>query len=145
MSESEQFCTLFIGEYRCAVSVLSVIEVLSGQRLTPIPLAPVTVAGLLNLRGQILTVLDLRASLLEPGHQVSESPMTMVLERDGQPLAFLVDAIGDVIRPSYDELLPLPETIPIRLRRLAVAVIHQGDLITLVLDTERIAMAGCAA
>jgi purine-binding chemotaxis protein CheW len=145
MSESEQFCTLFIGEYRCAVSVLSVLEVLSCQRLTPIPLAPSTVAGLLNLRGQILTVLDLRASLLDPGYQLSESPMILVLERDGQPLAFLVDAIGDVIRPSSDELLPPPETIPPRLRRLTAAVIHQGDLITLVFDAERVAQAGCAA
>lgn len=145
MEELEQFCTIFIGGYRCAVSVLRVIEVLSCQRLTPIPLSPVTVAGLLNLRGQILTVLDLRASLLDPGDQVNESPMTVVLERDGQPLAFLVDAIGDVIRPTTDELLPLPETIPTHLRRLAAAVIHQGDLVTLVLDVERIALAGCAA
>lgn len=139
MSESEQFCTFLIGEFRCALPVASVLEVHAHQRLTPVPLAPETVAGLLNLRGQILTVLDLRRHVLERSETLSAEPMTLVLDRDGQPVAVLVDTIGDVVRCRSGALLPAPETIPRRLRSLTRAVIHDGDLVTLVFDPAAVA------
>ncbi|WP_298347023.1 chemotaxis protein CheW [Ferrimicrobium sp.] len=142
MGESEQFCSFLIGEYRCAVPMDHITEVLAPQHLTPVPIAPSTVAGLLNLRGQILTVLDLRASLLGLGAPSSSEPMVLVLERANQLFALLVDAIGDVLRAASGDLLGTPETIPVPFRRLTTAVIRQGDVITLVLDAERIAQAG---
>jgi len=134
VSESEQLCTFLIGEYRCALPVQSVLEVLAQQQLAPVPLAPPVVAGLLNLRGQILTVLDLRRIIIDPTESLAPEPMTIVLDRQGQPVALLVDAIGDVLRCERDQLLESPETIDPRLREGTMAIIHQEDVITLVLD-----------
>lgn len=145
MGESEQFCSFLIGEYRCAVPMDHITEVLAPQHLTPVPAAPSTVAGLLNLRGQILTVLDLRASLLGVARPPGGDPMVLVLERGTQLFALLVDAIGDVLRAVSEELLPTPETIPLSFRKLTAAVIQQGDTITLVLDAQHVAQAGATA
>src|SRR5262249_44682855 len=97
MAERRQFCTFFLDGMHFGVDVHKVQEVVPYQEMTRVPLAPPTVRGLLNLRGQIVTGIDLRRRLELPERPADDRPMNVVLRGEDSPVSFLVDAIGEVI------------------------------------------------
>src|SRR5579872_755100 len=92
-----QFCTFFLDGLRFGVDVQKVQEVVPYQEMTRVPLAPPTVRGLLNLRGQIVTGIDLHRRLELTERPAESLPMNVVLRDEGSPVSFLVDEIGEVI------------------------------------------------
>ena len=94
MNNPTQYCTFYVGGLFLGVDVLSVQEVLRASPLSKVPLAPPTVEGLLNLRGQIVTTIDLRRRLGFDGH-----------------VSLLVDAVGDVIEVTDESFEAPPETL----------------------------------
>src|SRR3954453_7113159 len=97
MAERRQFCSFFLDGLRFGVDVQKVQEVVSYQEMTRVPLAPPTVRGLLNLRGQIVTGIDLRRRLDLPDRPAEHRPMNVVLRGEDSPVSLLVDEIGEVI------------------------------------------------
>ena len=98
-----QYCTFVLDGHLFGVPVSSVQEVLRAQALTSVPLAPLEVAGLLNLRGQIVTSLELRARLgLRPRPADAPSVNVVVKTADGNAVSLVVDEIGDVIEPPRE-------------------------------------------
>jgi purine-binding chemotaxis protein CheW len=135
MAERRQFCTFFLDGLRFGVDVQKVQEVVPYQEMTRVPLAPPTVRGLLNLRGQIVTGIDLRRRL-ELGERTAEGlPMNVVLRGEDSPVSFLVDEIGEVIDVAADAKERPPETLTGRGRELIEAVYPLADELLLVLDT----------
>lgn len=132
-----QYCTFRLEGHLFGVPVSGVQEVLRAQDLTSVPLAPAEVAGLINLRGQIVTALDLRTRLrldpLEPG-----SPQVFVVVRtaDGHAVSLVVDEIGDVLAPSAESFEAPPETVPGEIRPLLTGVCKLADELMLALDIE---------
>jgi purine-binding chemotaxis protein CheW len=137
MSTSQQYCTFHLGPLFLGVEVLKVQEVIRRQTMTRVPLAPAAVSGLINLRGQIVTAIDLRQRLGLPDRPADREPMNVVVRTDEGVVSLLVDEIGDVIEPSGDTFERPPETLDERARSLVRGVYKLPDRLLLVFDTER--------
>ena len=134
MSEGEarQLCTFSLGELCLSLPVEDVQEVLCAQALTRIPLSPPAVRGLINLRGQIVTALDLRTVLgMQEGPRSTE-PMNLVLRGEG--FSLLVDEIGDVIGVDGETGEEPPATLREGLRRVCSTVFKLEDHLLVELD-----------
>jgi purine-binding chemotaxis protein CheW len=137
MGERRQFCSFFLDDLRFGVDVRKVQEVVPYQEMTRVPLAPATVRGLLNLRGQIITGIDLRRRLELPERSSERLPMNVVLRGEDCPVSFLVDEIGEVIEVDADAGEPPPDTLRGRVRELIQRVYSLPDELLLVLDTAK--------
>ena len=137
MAQRRQFCTFFLDGLRFGVDVQKVQEVVPYQEMTRVPLAPATVRGLLNLRGQIVTGIDLRRRLELPQGPAGTLPMNVVLRGEDSPVSFLVDEIGEVIEVPADACEPPPETLQPRVRELIQGVYPLAGELLLVLDTAK--------
>lgn len=134
---TKQYCTFFVNGLFFGVEVLNVQEVLRYQQMTRVPLAPVTVQGLINLRGQIVTAIDLRHRLELPGRADGELPMNVVVRGEDGAVSLLVDEIGDVVEIDDDIFENPPETLRGIARELIKGVYKLKERLLLVLDTER--------
>lgn len=136
-AEGRQFCTFELGRWLFGVPVLSVQEVLREQAMTTVPLAPPAVRGLINLRGQIVTAVDLRRRLgLEAG-PADRPSMNVVIRTTTGPVSLLVDEIGDVLDVEGALLEAPPETIPANVRDLIAGIHKLKNQLLLLLDTEK--------
>ncbi len=106
-----QFCTFYLGDHFFGVPVAHVQEVIRHQEMTRIPLAQREVRGLINLRGQIVTALDLRQCLGLDPRDPEARPMNVVVRTEEGPLSCLVDVIGDVLTVDDELFEEAPDTI----------------------------------
>ncbi len=138
MSDDAQYCTFRLGSLFFGVEVTKVQEVIRYQEMTPIPLAQRTVSGLINLRGQIVTAIDLRRVLEFEDRPADERPMNVVIRTDEGAVSLLVDRIGDVMHVDSDSFERVPDTITGVARDLVLGAYKLPDTLLLVLDTDRI-------
>ncbi|WP_148574232.1 chemotaxis protein CheW [Nocardioides caldifontis] len=135
---SHQYCTFVLDGHLFGVPVASVQEVLKQQEVTPVPLASREVSGLINLRGQIVTTIDLRARLGLSAREAGSSSVSVVVRAaDGGPVSLVVDQIGDVLEAEESLLEPPPDTVPHEVRELVMGICKLDDRLMLLLDTER--------
>ncbi|MCA9726379.1 MAG: chemotaxis protein CheW [Candidatus Eisenbacteria bacterium] len=134
---SQQFCTFKLDGHLFGVEVLHVQEVIRFQEMTRVPLAPGAVNGLINLRGQIVTAIDLRARFGMASRRPNQLPMNVIIRTDDGAVSFLVDEIGDVFDVGDDALESPPQTIDGEARELIRGVYKLNDGLLLALDTER--------
>jgi purine-binding chemotaxis protein CheW len=140
---TKQFATFRVGDMFMGIELSSVQELMRYQEMASVPLAPLAVEGLINLRGQIVTALDMRRILGIPRMENAESlPMNIIVHSDGGPVSLLVDEICDVIDVSPDAATPLPENLPASQRTLLKAVYQLGSSLLLVLNTDQVVLAG---
>lgn len=133
-----QLCTFFLDGVLFGVDVAQVQEVIRAQPMTPVPLAPAAVRGLINLRGQIVTAIDMRTQL---GVEAAEQAPTNVVVRSGESItSLLVDEIGDVVEVESGLFEPPPQTLPRRTRALIKGVYKLDPRLLLLLDIERAAV-----
>lgn len=137
MTPSRQLCTFHVAGLFLGLDVLSVQEVLRARELARVPLAPPTIDGLLNLRGQIVSAIDLRRRLGFPGREPDAVPMFMIVRTlDGQ-VALLVDTVGDVVEVAPDTFEAPPETVPAAVRTLITGVHKLPQRLLHILDPEQ--------
>ena len=137
MSNTEQFCTFFLGPLFLGVEVERVQEVIRFQNMTAVPLAPKEISGLINLRGQIVAALDLRRRLGMADRDADKQPMNVVIRTEDGALSLLVDEIGDVLEASEDSFERPPDTLTGESRQLIRGVHKLKDQLLLILDTEQ--------
>jgi purine-binding chemotaxis protein CheW len=137
MAGEQQFATFFVDGLFFGVEVLKVQEVIRYQAMTHVPLAPREVQGLINLRGQIVTALDLRRRLTLAARPQDALPMNVVVRTDDGAVSLLVDEIGDVVEVSEEQFEQPPETIAGVARELIRGVYKLRDRLLLILDTEK--------
>jgi len=137
MTNTKQFCTFFVNDLFFGVEVLKVQEVIRYQGMTRVPLAPATIQGLINLRGQIVTAIDLRRRLELPPRDAEELPMNVVVRSDDGAVSLLVDEIGDVVEIQDDIYEQPPETLKGVARELVQGVYKLKEQLLLILDTEK--------
>jgi len=136
---AQVFLTLTVGGKPCAVPALSVRDVLGPQTITRIPLAPPEVAGSLNLRGRIVTAIDLRRRLnLPPREAGAPRPMSIVVEQNGELYSLLSDAVGDVVPLAAKDAAPNPPTLDPLWAAVSRGVHRQDGRLLIVLDVERV-------
>ena len=131
-----KLCTFRLQGLLFGIAADAVQEVLRAQPITPLPLAPPEVAGLINLRGQIVPALDLRRRLGLPLHHEDAPPSNLVLHGRSGPVSLLIEEIGDVIEIGGQAVEPVPDTVDGRLRRLVSGVCPLADGLLLLLDGE---------
>lgn len=148
MTHTSQFCTFYLDKLLFGVELKGVQEVIRSLEMTRVPLAPEVVSGLINLRGQIVTAVDLRRRLeLEPA-PVGARPMNVVVRSEDGSVSLLVDEIGDVVEVEEDTFEPPPETLRGSIRVMILGVHKLNDRLMHVLDIDKacqMAAAGEAA
>jgi purine-binding chemotaxis protein CheW len=137
MAHDGQFCTFYVNGLYFGLEVTCIQEVIRYQPLTVVPLTTGLIAGLINLRGQIVTALDLRYRLGLPPRGTDERPINVVVRTPDGPVSLLVDEIGDVIGVDGDTFEPTPETLSIEARELIRGAYKLKGRLLLVLDAGR--------
>ena len=138
MTRVKQLCTFVLGDLSFGVEVMKVQEVLRYQAMTRVPLAPGMVRGLINLRGQIVTAIDVRARFGLPRLSDTREPMNVVLCAGDGVVSLLVDEIGDVLEVHEVDFERPPETLPAVFRDVVVGVYKLEHRLLLLLDVDRI-------
>ena len=137
MAQPHQFCTFYLDKLMFGVELQKVQEVMRYLELTPIPLAPDVVSGLMNLRGQIVTAVDLRRRLELPNRPNDMLPMNVVIRSADGAVSLLVDEIGDVVEVDDDSFERPPETLQGKVREVILGVHKLDKHLLHVLDTDK--------
>ncbi|MDQ8162753.1 MAG: chemotaxis protein CheW [Gemmatimonadota bacterium] len=139
MADGTQYCTFWVGSLYLGTDVHRVQEVMRTLEMTPVPLAPPAVRGLINLRGQIVTAIDLRRRLGLPERPDGQEPMNVVMRTDDGAVSLLVDEIGDVIEVNEAAFEPPPDTLKGEARALIKGVYKLNGQLLLILDSVKTA------
>ena len=135
-----QYCTFELGPLLLGVEARHVQEVLRAQPVTPVPLAPDFVRGLMNLRGQIALVIDLRKRLDAQEDPSASRPINVLLHTKGGLVSIQTDRIGDVLTAESESIDSVPDTLQGRAREVLVGALRLPERLLLLLDPERIAV-----
>jgi len=137
MASEQRFSTFYLDGLYFGVEVERVQEVLRHQPTTAVPLASAVIGGLINLRGQIVTALDLRQRLGLAKRVGDEEAMNVVVRTDDGAVSLLVDEIGDVVEVRDELFESPPDTVKGEARELVRGVYKLKERLLLVLNTER--------
>ncbi len=141
-TQAKQFCTFYVEGRFFGVDVTRVQEVIRYQEMTRVPLASAVISGLINLRGQIVTAIEMRARLGLPARRADQLPMNVVVRTAEGPVSLLVDEIGDVLEVDERTLDRVPETMPAEAKTLVSGVHKLERQLLLVLDADRAVAVG---
>ncbi len=133
-----EYVTMFIDDQIFGIPVLQVQDVLSPQKITRVPLAPKEVAGSLNLRGRIVTAIDVRTRLGLSLYDKTEKKMSVVVDFNGEFYSLIVDQVGEVMSLSTSDYEKTPATLDDRWREVANGVYRLKDRLMIVLDVKRL-------
>ncbi len=132
--ETQDFVTFVIAGQLFGIPVLKVQDVLSAHRITRIPLAPPEIAGSLNLRGRIVTALDVRRRLGLPDREDQMECMSIVVEHENELYSLMVDTVGEVLALSGSDFERNPPTLDARFREYSDGIYRLDDKLLVVLD-----------
>ena len=138
MAPKRQYATFYLDNMFFGIEVLKVQEVLRYQEMTRVPLAPSSIEGLINLRGQIVTAVDMRRVLKLRPRNPDSYPMNMVVRSDDGAVSLLVDEIGDVVEPPANSYELAPETMHPEQREVVDGVYKLDGKLLLILNTDRV-------
>lgn len=129
--------TFTLGDLLFGVDVAAVQEVIRPQTMTPVPLAADAVGGLINLRGQVVTAVDLRRRLDLPAVEGQQPSMNVVVRTAGGAVSLLVDTIGDVVETDEADFEQPPETLAGRAREVVLGAYKLEGRLLLAIDVDR--------
>ncbi len=135
---NRQYATFYIADHFLGVEVEKVQEVFAAQEIAPVPLSSPIIAGLINLRGEIVTAMDLRVRLGFPPFPEGAQAMSVVIRTPDGPVNLLVDQIGDVIEVASNLFEPPPETLNSRLGSVVEGVYKLEGGLFLALDINEV-------
>ncbi len=136
--ETEEFVTFTIAGQLFGIPVLQIQDGLSSYQITPIPLAPPEITGSLNLRGRVVTAMDLRLRLGLPARAKEAESMSIVAENEGELYSLMVDSVGEVLalsRSAYERNLP---TLDAKFRTFSEGIYRLDKQLLVVLDVNRL-------
>jgi purine-binding chemotaxis protein CheW len=133
-----QLSTFHVGKYLFGVDVSLVQEIVRLQTITPVPLSGKDIAGLINLRGEVLTAINLRARLRLAPAVTERDPINVVIRVDEEPVSLLVDEIGGVQEISQVPFEATPATVDAHVRHLLLGAYTLPDRLLLSLDARKV-------
>ncbi|OKH51420.1 chemotaxis protein CheW [Calothrix sp. HK-06] len=138
---NQQFCTFFLDKIYFGIDVLQVQEVIRFTQITPVPLAPPDILGLINLRGKIVTIIDIK-SRLQMNQNIDnlnyEKKYNIILNNKSELVSLIVDDIGDVIEVAKNQFEPPPATLKGKIRSLLQGAYKLQDKFLLILNVDKI-------
>jgi purine-binding chemotaxis protein CheW len=132
----QELVTFRLADQWLGIPVMLVQEVLIAMRIARVPMAPEAIAGFLNLRGQIVTAVDLRLTLELPPRVPEAEVMNVVVQHDGELFAFMVDEVGDVVSVEHDAIEPTPATLDARWRSACSGIVRRERGLLLVMNVQ---------
>jgi purine-binding chemotaxis protein CheW len=136
--EERVFVTLTVADQLCGVPVLGVRDILGEHKITRIPLAPREIAGSLNLRGRIVTAVDLRRRLRLPEPPADQPRMSVVAEQGGELYALLVDQVSEVMSLKASAFERNPPTLPPAWAEFSSGIYRLDNRLLVVLDVAKL-------
>lgn len=134
-----EYVTAMVGTQRFGLPILRVQDVFVPDRLTRVPLAPHDVAGLINLRGRIITLIDLRRRLgFDAAAQSDEPPMAIGIEWRGESYGLLVDSVGEVLKLDDNRCEANPVNLDPRLAELSIGIHRLEEQLVVLIDVDRV-------
>lgn len=137
-NENKDFVTIRLAGQLCGIPVLAVHDVLSEQTITAVPLAPPAVSGVLNLRGRIVTAINLRKRLGLDDLEEGKVSMSIVVEYEGEPYSLLIDSVGDVMSFPEDSFERNPVTLDPRWQGVSEGIFRLEGELLVILDVEEL-------
>lgn len=139
VSGNQDYVTMTIADQLFGIPVLQVQDVLGHQRITRIPLAPPEVAGSLNLRGRIVTAIDVRLRLgLSARPKDKPGSMSIVVDLRGELYSLMVDSVGEVLSLTNEDFERNPATLDPRWREVSTGIYRLNGQLMVVLDVPRL-------
>jgi purine-binding chemotaxis protein CheW len=133
-----EFVTVLIADQLFGLPISRVHDVFMVDRLTRVPLAPPEIAGILNLRGRVVTTIDMRRRLDLPAREEGRGNMAVGIEQRGESYGLLIDSVGEVLKIPAASREPNPVNLDPRWLLVADGVVQLDDRLMVVLDVERV-------
>lgn len=143
-TDTTDYVTVFVGETMFGLTIDRVHDVFVPAGITPVPLAPKEIVGLLNLRGRVVTALCLRRRLGVPGREAGAAEMAIGLEQAGETFALIVDGVGEVLKLGADTQEPVPINLDARWRDISLGVHRLDGRLLVILDVDALLAFGDA-
>jgi purine-binding chemotaxis protein CheW len=140
-----EYITATVGDQLFGLPISRAQDVFVLDRLTRVPLAPPDIAGVLNLRGRIVTAIDLRRRLGLMSLAEDRRRMAIGIEHRGESYGLLIDAIGEVMKLPSAEREENPVNLDARLARMSAGVHRLEDRLLVALDVDRVLEVGAHA
>ena len=137
IGKQKQFVTIFIAGQMFGIPVLDIQDVLGPQKLTWVPLAPSEVAGVLNLRGRIVTAIDVRKRLGLSSSDVRDS-MSIVVDHKNELYSLIVDSVGEVLNLAGNTYERNPATLDALWQELSSGIYRLNEKLMVVLDVKKL-------
>ncbi|MBW4602723.1 MAG: chemotaxis protein CheW [Calothrix sp. FI2-JRJ7] len=140
---NQQFCTFFLDKIYFGIDVLQVQEVIRFTQITPVPLAPPDILGLINLRGKIVTIIDIKSRLqmnqnIKNYENNHENNYNIILNNKSELVSLIVDDIGDVVEVAENQFEPPPATLKGKIRSLLKGAYKLQDKFLLIINVDKL-------
>jgi purine-binding chemotaxis protein CheW len=133
-----EYVTVLLGGQLFGLPISRVQDVFMPERLTRVPLAQPEIAGVLNLRGRIVTAIDMRCRLGLPGRDEKRPPMAVGIECKGESYGLLIDTVGEVLKLDDTSREPNPVNLDGRLAQISAGVHRLDGQLLVILDVDRV-------
>ena len=143
-TDTTDYVTVFVGDTMFGLTIDRVHDVFVPAGITPVPLAPKEIVGLLNLRGRVVTALCLRRRLTLPNREADAAQMAIGLEQAGETFALIVDGVGEVLKLGAETHEPVPINLDARWRDLSLGVHRLDGRLLVILDVDALLAFGDA-
>lgn len=136
--KTREFLTIYINNQMFGIPILQVQDVLGQLTVAKIPLAPPSIAGALNLRGRIVTAINVRECLGLAPLQSGKDIMSVVVENDGELYSLIIDQVGDVLSLSDEDYENTPATLDPAWRSVSLGIYRLEQKLLVVLDVPKL-------
>ena len=133
-----EYVTALIGGQLFGLPILRVQDVFAPERLTAVPLSPSEVAGVLNLRGRIVTLIDMRCRLGLGSRDDGQQSMAIGVESRGESYGLLIDSVGEVLKLDNQSWEPNPSNLDARLASVSTGIYRLDSQLLMILDVDRV-------
>jgi len=137
-SDTVELATFFVGEALCGMDILKVQEINKLIEMTRVPQAPEYVLGILNLRGEIVTIVDLGKKLSLKSTEMSDKTRNIIVNSNGEHIGLMVERISDVIQAEWEKVEAPPANIGGVQGRYFTGVFKTEDRLIGILDVEKV-------
>lgn len=136
--KTSEYAIFKVGDISCGLEISSVREINRNLDITTVRLAPESVRGVVNLRGQIVTVTDLRRKFGLSSRDFDKRTRVIVVRTDGEDIGLLVDSVSDIIPASIDRIEQPPPHVRDAVGKYLSGVYQMEDRLVAMLDVDRI-------
>lgn len=133
-----EYVTAWIAGQLFGIPIKRVHDVFEAERITRVPLAPAEISGVLNLRGRVVTALDMRKRLGLPPRTDAKKQMAVGIDHEGEAYGLLVDAMGEVLKLSAAAIDRVPINMQQDWAAISSGIYRLEDRLMIVLDIDRI-------